>query len=208
MVDGGSYAASTGSFNAGYPGLLSKTDNGAPKAYLNWLIFDKNYGFITGGFKQITTAAKEAGTDVAHERVAPSSDIAIAQAGYAYIYLSNEAASPVEVYFDDFKVTHVKSPVIETSDFYPFGLAFNQYQRENSLNNKFKFQGQEHITDLGLNWDSFKWRNYQPEIGRFFNVDPLAEKYVHNSTYAFAENKVITFRELEGLEGIHYMERQ
>lgn len=37
-------------------------------------------------------------------------------------------------------------------------------------------------------------------------MDPLAEKYVHNSTYAFAENKVITFRELEGLEGVHYME--
>lgn len=45
-----------------------------------------------------------------------------------------------------------------------------------------------------------------PDIGRFFNIDPLAEKYVHNSTYAFAENKVITFIELEGLEGLHYME--
>jgi hypothetical protein len=46
-----------------------------------------------------------------------------------------------------------------------------------------------------------------PDIGRFFNVDPLAEKYVHNSTYAFAENKVITFVELEGLEGLHYTEK-
>ena len=94
-----------------------------------------------------------------------------------------------------------------SNDYYPFGLAFNSYSRENSVPNKLKlFQGQEHIDDLGLNWDAFKWRNYQPDIGRFFNVDPLAEKYVHNSTYAFAENKVITFRELEGLEGVHYME--
>ena len=123
-----------------------------------------------------------------------------------YIYLSNEETTPVEVYFDDFKVDRIKSPVIQGDDYYPFGLTFNSYQRENSVPNRLKFQGQEHTEDLGLNWDSFKWRNYQPEIGRFFNVDPLAEKYVHNSTYAFAENKVITFRELEGLEGVHYME--
>jgi len=52
---------------------------------------------------------------------------------------------------------------------------------ENGLKNKWKFQGQEHIEDLGLNWVSFKWRNHQPDIGRFFNVDPLAEDYYYNS---------------------------
>jgi len=32
-----------------------------PKAYLNWLIFDNNFIFVTGGYKRMTTAAKEAG---------------------------------------------------------------------------------------------------------------------------------------------------
>ena len=89
---------------------------------------------------------------------------------------------------------------MQTDDYYPFGLTFNSYQRENSTTNRWKFQGQEHVVDLGLNWDSFKWRNHQPEIGRFFNVDPLSEKYYYNSPYAFSENKVIAHRELEGLE--------
>jgi RHS repeat-associated protein len=62
------------------------------------------------------------------------------------------------------------------------------------------FQDQEHIDDLGLNWDSFKWRNYMPEIGRFFNVDPLAEKYNYWTPYAFSGNQVVNARELEGLE--------
>src|SRR6185369_16078774 len=53
------------------------------------------------------------------------------------------------------------------------------------------------------NWDSFKWRNHQPEIGRFFNIDPLAMKYVYNSPYAFSENRVINGRELEGLEWVN-----
>ncbi|REC66020.1 hypothetical protein DRF58_17255, partial [Epilithonimonas hispanica] len=47
---------------------------------------------------------------------------------------------------------------------------------------------------------SFKWRNYMPDVGRFFNIDPLAEKYAYNSTYAFQENKMGLGRELEGLE--------
>lgn len=39
-----------------------------------------------------------------------------------------------------------------------------------------------------------------PDVGRFFNIDPLAEKYPYNSTYAFQENKMGLGRELEGLE--------
>lgn len=65
---------------------------------------------------------------------------------------------------------------------------------------KYKYQGQERQEELGLNWDSFKWRNYMPEIGRFFNVDPLTEKYVDWSPYVFSGNRVIDARELEGLE--------
>jgi len=65
---------------------------------------------------------------------------------------------------------------------------------------KYKYQGQERQEELNLNWDSFKWRNYDYAIGRFMSVDPLAEKYTYNSTYAFQENKMGLGRELEGLE--------
>lgn len=64
----------------------------------------------------------------------------------------------------------------------------------------FKYQGQERNEDLGLNWDSFKWRNYDYAIGRFMSIDPLAEKYTYNSTYAFSDNKLGMGIELEGLE--------
>jgi len=35
------------------------------------------------------------------------------------LHIENE--TPVEVYFDDFKVTQVKSPIIATDDYYPGG---------------------------------------------------------------------------------------
>jgi hypothetical protein len=41
---------------------------------------------------------------------------------------------------------------------------------------------------------------HDPRLGRFFAVDPLFKKYPFKSNYAFSENKVIAFIELEGLE--------
>ncbi|WP_244428681.1 RHS repeat-associated core domain-containing protein [Flavobacterium sp. B17] len=65
---------------------------------------------------------------------------------------------------------------------------------------KYKYQGQELQTETG--WYSFKWRNYMPDLGRFFNIDPLAEKYNTWTPYAFSGNRVIDARELEGLEPV------
>jgi len=42
---------------------------------------------------------------------------------------------------------------------------------------QYKYNGKELQDELGLNWDSFKWRNYDYAIGRFMSVDPLAEQY-------------------------------
>jgi RHS repeat-associated protein len=56
--------------------------------------------------------------------------------------------------------------------------------------------------ELGLNWLTFRYRNYMPEIGRFFGVDPIAEDYMTISTYQFAHNSPVWKIELEGLEGL------
>ncbi len=69
---------------------------------------------------------------------------------------------------------------------------------------QYKYQGQERQDELGLGWDSFKWRNYDYAIGRFMSIDPLSEEYSYQSPYNFAENKVVDHIELEGLEGLHH----
>ena len=47
---------------------------------------------------------------------------------------------------------------------------------------------------------NYKYRMHDPRVGRFFAVDPLSRDYPWNSPYAFSENKVIAWLELEGLE--------
>ncbi|MFL0095025.1 RHS repeat domain-containing protein [Tenacibaculum maritimum] len=87
---------------------------------------------------------------------------------------------------------------------YPFGLKHKGYNNVvNGAENNYKnFQGQELTEDLGLNVLEFKWRIHDPAIARFWQIDPLAEKFAYNSTYAFSENSPIGFFELEGLEKI------
>ncbi|HFK5546733.1 TPA: RHS repeat domain-containing protein, partial [Elizabethkingia anophelis] len=89
--------------------------------------------------------------------------------------------------------------IIEENNYYPFGLKHQGYNSTSLANSayQYKYQGQE-LQENG--WYNFKWRNYIPELGRFFNVDPLASKYSYNSPYAFQENKLGMGVELEGLE--------
>ena len=89
--------------------------------------------------------------------------------------------------------------VDKESNYYPFGLEHKGYN--NSAGNsayRYSYQGQERQEDT--NWLAFKWRNYDPTFGRFFNVDPLSENFPYNSTYAIQENKMGLGREFEGLE--------
>jgi RHS repeat-associated protein len=176
-------------------------DDTAPKAFVTILLFDRNYNLLDAAWDQVTTDMEQVSATQKEPFAYPlSKEVVVHEPGFAYIFVSNEHPTYVDVYFDDVTVTHTPSPIVSASDYYPFGLTFNSFERENSVEQRWKFQGQEHIDDLGLNWDSFKWRNHQPDIGRFFNIDPLADKYVYNSPYAFSENKVISSKELEGLE--------
>lgn len=94
---------------------------------------------------------------------------------------------------------------IKSTNYYPFGLAMAGISSKAAgklENKKNKFQGQEYNDDLGVDMYEFKYRMDDPQTGRFWQVDPLAEKYVYNSTYAFSENKVTGHIELEGLESL------
>jgi RHS repeat-associated protein len=104
-------------------------------------------------------------------------------------------------YIDHVSLIRNDLEIVEENNYYPFGLKHKGYNNvQNGRDHKFEFQGQEIDEELGLNWQSFKYRNYDPAIGRFFNVDPLAEDYNYQSPYNFAENRVIDGIELEGLE--------
>jgi RHS repeat-associated protein len=198
LVDGG-LGGSTGGVTPPWIDVISKSgaSNTAPKAYLNYIIFDRDFQFIDGGFIQVGADAKENGTGVAHQRLYKG-DIVIRQPGYVRVYLSNENPTPVEVYFDDFSVMHVQSPVVQLDEYHPFGLTFNSLSREKCFPSMHKYNGKEQQDELDLDWLDYGARMYQPESGRFFTLDRFSEKYYPLSPYGYAANNPIKFIDVNG----------
>ncbi|MFN5431661.1 MAG: DUF6443 domain-containing protein [Cyclobacteriaceae bacterium] len=195
------------SFNNNAPNIpgIGSASATLPKAYLAYLFLNDSYGYVTSSAVSISTSAFNAFEKL--ERVFTAS-----QSGYLYVYVANEASTTSSnVYFDEMAIVHQKNnntlQVTQASDYYPFGLSFNNYQAERIKNdlttaqkNRYGFQGQEWQADLDLGWSQFKWRMHDPAIGRFGGVDPLSDNYLYNSTYAFSENRTVAHVELEGLE--------
>ncbi len=129
------------------------------------------------------------------------------QGGYDYVYQYRDHMGNVRLSYTDANNDGdiVTSEIVEESNYYPFGLKHQGYNNNvssfgNSNAQRWKYQGQELNEDFGLNVYEFKYRMHDPAIGRFWQVDPLAEDYAYNSTYAFQENKLGIGIELEGLE--------
>ncbi|MBO7492747.1 MAG: hypothetical protein J6T87_01215, partial [Bacteroidales bacterium] len=87
------------------------------------------------------------------------------------------------------------------TDYYPFGFPMPR-PGFTMGGYRYFFNGQEADNEaLGEGaLHAFEYRMHDTRIGRFWSVDPLAEKFPWNSAYAFAENQVVEGRELEGLE--------
>jgi RHS repeat-associated protein len=74
---------------------------------------------------------------------------------------------------------------------------------QNLIENPFipySFQGQEHDDEVKGEGNSvnYKYRMHDPRVGRFFSVDPLAEKYPSFSTYGYVANSPLVFKESDG----------
>ncbi|MDK2772183.1 MAG: RHS repeat-associated core domain-containing protein, partial [Flavobacterium sp.] len=144
---------------------------------------------------------------------------------FNYVYNYKDHLGNIRMsYTFDYSINDLK--VLEENHYYPFGLKHENYN--NNLNTflvaeeiveiknppssmptveytnyQYKYNGKEYQDELGLNMYDYGARNYDPALGRWMNIDPLAEKYSSFTPYNYAVNNPMYFIDLDGMKIIN-----
>ena len=126
------------------------------------------------------------------------------KSGYLYVYVSNEIPD-IDVFFDNLQVTHIRGPLAEETHYYPFGLQMSGISSK-ALNfgdpgNKRKYNGIEYDSTFAIDEDEAQLRNLDPQVGRWWEIDPKIDNMEMWSPYASNYDNPITYNDPLGDEG-------
>ncbi|MGQ2108040.1 DUF6443 domain-containing protein [Ornithobacterium rhinotracheale] len=172
---------------------------------INLADFDVNYVYLSNGTK-ISKRIKDTLIDYLHNfqyknkelQFIPNSEGYFDFKNQRYVYILRDHLGNNRLSFFKDKISG-EINIIDTHNYYPFGLAHSNSSEQKTQNKdfKYKFNGKELQPETGL-YD-YGARFYLPDIGRWMNIDPLAEKYYSISPYAYVNNNPIMLIDPTGM---------
>ena len=118
-------------------------------------------------------------------------------------------------YVNDFSIktnARYNAVVLSKTDYYPFGMPMTGRSEvaAGAESHRYGYNGMEGDPEMKGQGNSmnYKYRAYDPRLGRFFQQDPLRAKYPELTPYQFASNSPIYMIEFEGLEGVQHVDHQ
>jgi len=94
----------------------------------------------------------------------------------------------------------MRHEIIQEKNYYAFGLSHKGYNNViTGRDHKYGFGGKEYQGELDLNWYDVSARNYDAALGRWMNLDPLAEDMRRHSPYNYAFDNPVYFQDYDGM---------
>ena len=123
---------------------------------------------------------------------------------YKYVYQYKDHLGSIRLAYKNIGTPVSPSLRIEEQHhYYPFGLkqqyASSNPRSVNISNHQYGYNGKEEQNEKGIKWLDFGARNYDASIGRWMNVDPLAELDYSLSSYNYTMNNPILLSDPTGL---------
>ena len=137
----------------------------------------------------------------------PEGYVSVGNGSYQYVYNYSDHLGNIRLSYTDADGNGSMDPaneIVEENNYCPMGMKHQGYNDMvspygNSIAKKWKFQGVEFEEALDIDLYEMEFRNYDPAIGRFMSIDPLAEQRNWLTPYNFVQNNPIMRVDPSGL---------
>lgn len=175
-----------------------------------------------GGFQYVNNELEFFPHAEGYVKVEPQSKVDNPGWDYLYVFTHKDHLGNIRMKYTRHPQTGL-TEILEENHYYPYGLTHQGYSNfhktfgfeestfpitivpvNSELNDtyKYKFGGKEQQTDFDINTYDFGARNYDPALGRWMNIDPLAEMMRRHSPYNYAFNNPVFFIDPDGMAPI------